>query len=277
VAEQGLSHLLAIAGVADSGWGTSMKLMTFVAAALAIANPAGASAATIIATYTGTIHAGTDQADYFGKGSNFQGSDVTLVFEFDPGFGAFVTDGTTYQRRSEINGSNLLISATATIDGVTKNLLRATGSSMMERHTSHYEHHYGQGERIFSSYQSSEGDPRVGTYVESRLSGEIYEMYGNPDEKTIFDTLDLAAPLNYAPVYGDTASGSFVYLDSQQGVYRERIIANFTISNLTISSASPVPEPATWAFMIVGFGVIGGAMRAGRGRTGAGKGLIVSN
>jgi PEP-CTERM motif len=39
---------------------------------------------------------------------------------------------------------------------------------------------------------------------------------------------------------------------------------NFTA---TITSAA-VPEPATWAMLILGFGVIGGAMRAGKARRG---------
>lgn len=33
------------------------------------------------------------------------------------------------------------------------------------------------------------------------------------------------------------------------------------IDNINVSSVAAVPEPATWAFMIVGFGAIGGAMR----------------
>lgn len=35
-------------------------------------------------------------------------------------------------------------------------------------------------------------------------------------------------------------------------------------SNVTISAAGAVPEPAAWAFMIFGFGAIGGAMRRQR-------------
>ncbi|WP_337658356.1 PEPxxWA-CTERM sorting domain-containing protein [Sphingorhabdus sp. Alg231-15] len=33
-----------------------------------------------------------------------------------------------------------------------------------------------------------------------------------------------------------------------------------------LSSTAPVPEPATWAFMILGFGAIGGALRSNRRR-----------
>lgn len=34
--------------------------------------------------------------------------------------------------------------------------------------------------------------------------------------------------------------------------------------NFTFDSAAAVPEPATWAFMIVGFGAVGASLRAGR-------------
>ena len=37
---------------------------------------------------------------------------------------------------------------------------------------------------------------------------------------------------------------------------------NFSIDNVSVST---VPEPATWAMMMLGFGVVGGAMRARRG------------
>jgi len=35
-------------------------------------------------------------------------------------------------------------------------------------------------------------------------------------------------------------------------------------SNITFAEASPAPEPASWAMMLVGFGAIGGAMRSRR-------------
>lgn len=40
----------------------------------------------------------------------------------------------------------------------------------------------------------------------------------------------------------------------------------FEVANFSIRSAPAVPEPATWAMMLVGFGLIGGAVRASRAR-----------
>lgn len=41
----------------------------------------------------------------------------------------------------------------------------------------------------------------------------------------------------------------------------DRRTDSFKFSNLTVSGSSAVPEPATWAMMIFGFGVVGSAMR----------------
>lgn len=40
----------------------------------------------------------------------------------------------------------------------------------------------------------------------------------------------------------------------------------FTVRNGIVDPGSPVPEPATWAMMLIGFGLVGGTMRSARGR-----------
>ncbi len=42
----------------------------------------------------------------------------------------------------------------------------------------------------------------------------------------------------------------------------------FKLAGLSVSTVSPVPEPATWLMMLVGFGMVGAAARHRRGRTG---------
>lgn len=43
-------------------------------------------------------------------------------------------------------------------------------------------------------------------------------------------------------------------------------IANFTASSVgTFGATSAIPEPATWALMIIGFGMVGASVRRGRG------------
>lgn len=47
----------------------------------------------------------------------------------------------------------------------------------------------------------------------------------------------------------------------------DRRVDSFKFSNLTVSGSSAVPEPATWAMMIFGFGMVGSAMRRRKGQT----------
>ena len=65
------------------------------------------------------------------------------------------------------------------------------------------------------------------------------------------------------PALATFRSFSFAVNDGSGGL--GSVQGNFTA---TITSAA-VPEPATWAMLILGFGLIGGAMRAGKTRRGA--------
>ncbi|QDZ08976.1 PEP-CTERM sorting domain-containing protein [Sphingomonas panacisoli] len=38
-------------------------------------------------------------------------------------------------------------------------------------------------------------------------------------------------------------------------------ITDFSPENATLAVITPVPEPATWSLMILGFGAVGGVMR----------------
>ncbi|WP_239018172.1 PEPxxWA-CTERM sorting domain-containing protein [Sphingomonas flavalba] len=69
-----------------------------------------------------------------------------------------------------------------------------------------------------------------------------------------------------SPLFYITGLGLSVHIDG----YSSNIPINYSISITDITQTpvqTPVPEPATWAMLIVGFGVIGGLSRSRRVRT----------
>lgn len=77
-------------------------------------------------------------------------------------------------------------------------------------------------------------------YVTVKAANEfkVYELPGLGASSGIADTLDLLGPAGRRP----------------------------GISHISFWTAIPVPEPGTWAMLIIGFGAIGGAMRTARKR-----------
>jgi len=68
--------------------------------------------------------------------------------------------------------------------------------------------------------------------------------------------------------YGDRFSNlgggnpDFAYPDAGTGTHGARLGANFIIERT--AAGQPVPEPGSWALMLVGFGLLGGAVRRRR-------------
>ena len=81
----------------------------------------------------------------------------------------------------------------------------------------------------------------------------ISNLYSNDVE--YIPTYDILTPIDYKPP--ETLLGSFGF-----HVYDDSVIAEG--SRITRVTIAPVPEPATWALMIGGFGIAGTALRRRR-------------
>jgi hypothetical protein len=68
-------------------------------------------------------------------------------------------------------------------------------------------------------------------------------------------TNDFTLSLTFNPLTGSGSSGAFNFTTAS---------TNSFFQSSSVSSAAAVPEPATWAMMLLGFGGIGFAMRRGR-------------
>lgn len=102
-------------------------------------------------------------------------------------------------------------------------------------------------------------------YSDVRVIDNFIAPVGGP-----YTITDFRQPMDYMLQPGDAQAGSFDYVsrvfdltsltfDSYLGVS-----ANISLQRVVVAavdSPSDVPEPASWAMMIAGFGLVGGAMR----------------
>jgi hypothetical protein len=82
------------------------------------------------------------------------------------------------------------------------------------------------------------------------------------------DTFSAIVPLSLLPSTGFDPLHYGFNLWPRNGLGNNNQIADFAPDNATLSAA-PVPEPAIWMTMIMGFGVIGGALRHRRSQPAA--------
>lgn len=221
--------------------------------ALAFAAPA-AAAPIITITYDGQFEAGfdvstTNPSGYFGAGNNLTGVAARIVWTFDPALASISTSTPTH---SSISGTPAQPVGTAT---VTVN---------------------GRSLAIAGNFQSSLSRTTNGS--NGSLGINIYDQappfFGEAYAYTFFSAFSPAITTSQLDAgFTMTANGStdrflgdfrFLYNNYATGELQTvygRIAPG--VGTLTLSAANgvAVPEPATWAMLVVGFGLLGWAMR----------------
>jgi hypothetical protein len=149
------------------------------------------------------------------------------------------------------------LSAELTINGITRSFGHRSYSggaiTYVNRFGALSNAHDTFGHSIFDVYQ----DSNYFTY--SYLASSVRSYSRN-----ITDGLDFTTPVNYNYQIGDeTDNGSFAIfeLDKTTNQVIARANGGFGNSSLQIEQISAVPEPSSWALMIIGFGLVGGAIR----------------
>lgn len=233
-----------------------MKIRNCAAAAAALSLLAGSASATILTvTFTGTLSEGYDQTGRFGAaGTDLTGAAFSVVEYFDTTKGVYnpppfesISGGTD----NGIPGSPG--SGSVTVNGVSASIAGGAISFL------------------------SRGQSSIGTFVyDHEVAGDV-ETYGG-----------ISAHLNYGagPPGGDFTTnfhGDCLGVDTCYGVFNFGSFINlpnhgsetyytdsgkFLISTFDITGGtdpvSGVPEPATWAMMLVGFGMAGATVRRRR-------------
>ncbi|WP_293452805.1 PEPxxWA-CTERM sorting domain-containing protein [Phenylobacterium sp.] len=218
-----------------------------------------ASAAVMVATYTGVISSGSDTDDLFGLGGNLSGATFSASFTYDTSIFDFHTtmdDGSShYDRISGYSENTPIIAASVTINGVT-DVFRLDGvtydfARQQYNHTPTYDY-------SMSQVAGYDYDPVT--------SGYSFYEYAYVD---FYSAAETPTSLTGAFDSGPSAAASqaqFLNYDAfnpDKGGYDNYYAFVGAPTHLTVSAvdAGAVPEPGAWALMIVGFAGLGATLR----------------
>lgn len=218
-------------------------------------------AALVELTWDGVTARGVDKIGLFGAPTtDFQSTTYRAVYVFDTsvGFVANPTNGS-----EEVTGGTFfnppspspVVSAAITVNGVTLNL----GASFYGTYYSRT----GQGSSAILA--EADADPALdqGTYASPYGTTFFQSVFRLGD----FYGLPLAMPASYAFTAADNPRGrfSFLALDGQRNILNDTgfdlVPTSLTIGAPAGGGGGPVPEPSTWAMLILGFGVAGAMLR----------------
>lgn len=237
----------------------------FLALSSAAVLSAPASAAVMMATYTGVITTGFDHDLVFGGRSNLAGA----AFQT-----RFVYDTTRYDNRSVQQGSNAhvdmingqgagapILSVSVTVNGVT-DVLSLT-SPQYDYGYQTYDHAPGRDLTLSqaTAYQQS----AAGGYAfYEQAFAYFYSLQETPLALDMaFSATPAVAPSSMVQIINQDA------YDAARGRYRNHYMFQGAPTMLSVvrlaDPTAAVPEPSTWALLIVGFGSVGLSLRQPRG------------
>ncbi|UTP39768.1 PEPxxWA-CTERM sorting domain-containing protein [Phenylobacterium sp. LH3H17] len=227
-----------------------MKFKSIVAgAALAgtLAVATAANAAIVVTTYQGTIETGTDVTGLFGTaGADLASQAFTAVYATDTAIGR-MTDAFVDKAEGTSPSPVPILSASMTINGMTVGSSSGTYGRMQ----------YDPGSYVSHSISELSNDGLFET------SNGIVTQLHTPLAPASLDTSFSFAGLEPA-IFGGF---QFWRFNTQTGANDYRAYGSLVVTSVVSKVAgSAVPEPATWAMMIVGFGLVGSTLRASRGR-----------
>lgn len=229
-----------------------MKRNTVLAGALVAAGllaGAPASASIMIATYQGTVVNGQDAAGVFGKpGTDLAGLTYVQGFTYDTALGTRFSSATS----DEVNGgaavstTSPITDAWVIINGVTHHqAIGYSGGAFVSQDAAHIQ-------------EFSAGF--WGSFDERSFAGVNVSPAPPPSLETAFSrTLSFTGCGVFL-----NCGGTAAFIDSGD-LSTYAYYANFnptSVSVVPLAAPGGVPEPATWALMILGFGLAGGMLRA---------------
>jgi hypothetical protein len=246
---------------------SKIKAFAFTASLCAtILSASQAHATRVLVTYQTIVSGSDDVTSVFGgTGNSLDGLKGILEFTLDnatPDTELFI-DG---DRNSIFGGpgstkfKGLPMTATLTINGITRAFATGPGATAYAAHINGYDAGSGSYDATnhFARDEHSEGNLLISNGVDVGIDAYT-DMLAAPA---------LITPIAYALAgddegYGAYQVGSFNVTTGVWDVLSTGQLTpySYTITTLPDIVTSGVPEPASWAMMIAGFGLVGGAMR----------------
>ena len=213
-----------------------MKLKALILAVV-LGIGSSAPAAKVLITYTGTVSDAFDTSGEFGvPNSDLSGLPYKVVFKLSPKPGTFIYNDGVFGITSGSGATNPL-TATLYINGLSHFFTQEGVASLTNGSG------LGSEDRVLHLV-------RLGI---DPFNGFIFQTIFSSDHDFVSSS-DYAHSLNYSVQPGDTVDGMF-------GIRGKDGPTGGFLSPETITITSFVPEPAAWAMMIAGFGLVGGMLR----------------
>ena len=204
-----------------------------------------ADAASVVATYTGTVYAGLDTNGLFGSpGANLSGAAYVATYTIDTDPGGYTNNQPSgdYISPEIYNGFKPPVTATIIINGHTQTTAGSYSSSF------------------------SVNSPINGAYT-SAYTKDAYCIAGGICTVNVISNyvqnFANSSVLDMVPLTNWQVEGVFSFSTYDNNNHIDLVNTYLQLSSpgtIQVAAAS-VPEPTTWALMLVGFAGLGGALR----------------
>jgi len=233
------------------------KLLIPIAGLAAALMPLEPAAATItVTTWTGTLAGGIDYPRMFGVGPSLDGVAFTAVFTTDDTAASSVISGDAYGSKIGNSlgvGGNIKAPSTTAVLTINNRsfyfggpLLDISQVEVFDQKPSYPSDFTYVRDLISSSYGGPQGHRfRIENVVQS------YDV-------NFLNSPDFRAPFSVTAATGITFSGGFD-IDGDIGTYSQ--FRTTGVTSRIGGAVGGVPEPASWALMLTGFGLVGVAAR----------------
>jgi hypothetical protein len=210
----------------------------------AIGTPASADILTV--TYTGIVTSGTDVTGVLGSANTPLANDpYKLVYTFNTSIGQFTSSNSGTPSFTSLNGGG---SAVLTINGFAPLIVGGNSSS------------FASNDQFTSPPPATWLSEQQVVDLFNAAPNTVFQNTIDMDDRSSLIPLSIFAPvsLTSAQVAGD-AGGTFSFITVTTGPSpsaSNRIFGNLEADSLNVS-ISGVPEPSTWAMLLLGFAGVG--------------------